>query len=261
MALGGFNTGGNSTYLTIGIGVDEGHKNKQYPKGKPRAVVGRKAQKGDPGAVQVFNADGTPSISKKTGEEVYRTEFAFIEGVVTKIERADSDFGANLNISMVDLTGDSFTLQLKRGKDYWIDFALRCEDIDWSRPVKFSPYSIPDEKDPKYSNRHLVPSQGGAKVMKKWKISWMRELPTEPLPSNEPPPYTYDVDEAEWKKGKTLNWLDAGPIQRAIDKVAFLNVSDVPGDEPPMDEHPNAPPPELPPDQVMDMDDMEEPPY
>jgi hypothetical protein len=221
MGLGGFTSGGNATFLTIGMGADE--------KGRPRAVIGRRAKQGDPGAVQVFKKENDPALDKD-GNPVYRTEYLFIEGTVTKIERKpgfDEKPDGKLAIYIGDASGE-YCLELNKttssGKvnEYWLDFALRCDDIDWSKPVRFSPYSIPDEREPKYSNKHLVPSQGGQKIMKKYKIKWLRE-PGAELDPNQPPPFTYDADEGAWRKGKTLRWLEDGPIQRAIDKVAFLN--------------------------------------
>jgi hypothetical protein len=213
-------------------------------KGRPAAVVAKKAKQGDPGAVQVFKKENDPALDKD-GNPVYRTEYLFIEGRVTKIERRagfDEKPDGKLSIYIGDGSGE-YCLELNKttssGKvnEYWLDFALRCDDIDWDKPVRFSPYSIPDEKDPKYSNKHLVPSQGGQKIMKKFKIKWLRE-PDAELDPTQPPPFVFDSDEGVWRKGKTLRWLEEGPIQRAIDRVAFLN------ETPPVDETDTTLPPE-----------------
>ncbi|HQW07207.1 MAG TPA: hypothetical protein PLN12_15085 [Flavobacteriales bacterium] len=203
--LGGFNSGNRSTFLTIGMGLDE--------KGRPRAVIGRRAQKGDPGAVQVFKSDGTPALTKKDNAEIYRTEFGFVDGIVTWMQRDDSDFGPRLNIT-IKAGGEQFLLQLDRGNRYWVDFAHRCDNIDFSKPMKLTPYSIPREDNPKKSNQMLVAYQEGTKI-EKVKFA-------EVGPEGTHAPYL-DEDEGKWMFGKRDRFLDEGPIQRAIDKVAFLN--------------------------------------
>ena len=204
MGLGSFNSGGNATYLTVGMGKDE--------KGRDRAVIGRPAKKGDPGAVQVFKSDGTPLTSKKSGEEIWRTEYGFVEGTVSKIERASSDYGDRLNIH-ISAGVDTFILQLERGDYYWVDFAHRADNIDFARPVKFRPFSIPREDNPKKSNKMLVAYQGGK--VEKVKFDELGK-------GGSHAPF-YDEDEKEWRFGKRDRFLDEGPIQRAIEKVEFLN--------------------------------------
>ncbi len=230
--LGDFSTGGNATMLRIGMGKDE--------KDRDRAVIGRRAKAGDPGAVTYMFGDETVK-DKDTGEPLYRTEHSFIEGVVRKIERAQPEYNGKkvevLNLHF-DTGSGTYSLELKKGNDYWVDFALRCADIDWSKSVRLTPYSIPQEDNPKFSNRLLVPSQGGTKIKRKWMLKWHKEDGvTAPEPAaGEPPAYTYDFEEAEWKKRKVWNWLDQNPIQEAIDKVTFFNngiVEDMePGAEP-----------------------------
>lgn len=226
--LGGFNNSSNSAFLTIGMGIDEDHKNKQYPNGTPRAVIGRRAKKGDPGAVQVFKSDGTPSLTKKDNAEVYRTEYGFIEGTVTGMSRDSSDYGDRLSLH-ISAGRDSFILQLDRGSRYWVDFAHRCDNIDFSKPMKLTPYSIPREDNPKKSNQMLVAYQNGK--IEKVKFDEVGPEGTHAV--------YFDKDENEWRFGKRDRFLDEGPIQRAIDKVEFLNsvpddtdAEEVPGEEP-----------------------------
>jgi hypothetical protein len=102
MGLGTFKSGGNATYLTIGSGKDE--------KGRNRAVIGKRAKHDDPGAVQVFGKDGKPQTDKD-GNNIYRTEYPDVQGLITKIERDSGDYGDRLNLHIAD--GDtSFILQL-----------------------------------------------------------------------------------------------------------------------------------------------------
>lgn len=215
--LGTFSSGGNATYLRIGMGKDQ--------KGRDAAVIGKRAKQGDPGAVPVL-FKGEPVVNDK-GEALFRTEHPNIEGLVTKIERAEPEYNGKkvdvLNITF-STTDGVFCLQLDKGKDYWIDFALRCKGIDWSKPLKLHPYSIPQEDSPKFSNRLLMALQGGEKLKRVWMIKWWKEQGQAPDPEpGHPPMYTYDHEEEEWKRKKVWNWLDQNVIQEAIDKVAFLN--------------------------------------
>lgn len=241
-------SGGNATFLRIGIGKDE--------KGRENAVIGKGAKKGDPGAVQVFKFDGSPALDKNDNP-VYRIEYGAIEGRVVKIERAQPEFnGVKVDVLNIhfDTGDDMLCLQLgvptpKKSGDYWLDFALRCADIDWSKDLTLTPYSIPQEDNPKFSNRLLVPSQGGQKIKRKWMIAWHKENTPAPEPEpGHPPAYIYDHEEGEWKRKKVWNWLDQNPIQMAIDKVEFLNMTKAelekkdaqlppdPSDTPPSDE-------------------------
>lgn len=230
--LGKRSGGGNSTYLRIGMGKDE--------KGRDCAIISRRAKEGEPGAVPVMFKDEHIK-DKKSGEPLFRTEFDYIDGMVTGIEREQPDYGTgpvdvlNLNIST---SQGLFRLQMQKGDDYWLDFALRCADIDWSKEVKINPYSIPQEDNPKYNNRFLVLSQAGQKVGRKWKIGWHKDENTPSVQEEgAPPPYILDHDEKKWKKRKVWNWLDENPIQEAIDKVAFLNTAEAGDDEPLQDGH------------------------
>jgi len=216
--LGGFSSGGNATYLRVGIGKDE--------KGRDRAVIGKRAKEGDPGAVQVMFREGE-AAKDKDGNPVYRIEYGYIDGMITKIEREQAEFNGK-TVDLLNLTFSTdqgaYRLQLTRGDDYWIDFALRCKGIDWTKPVKITPYSIPQENNPKFSNRLLVPSQGDEKIKRLFMLKWHKEEGAAPEPEpGTPPPYTYDHEEGAWKRKKTWNWLDQNCVQEAIDKVSFLN--------------------------------------
>lgn len=206
--LGSFSTGGNATYLRIGMGKDE--------KDRPRAIIGKRAKEGDPGAVQVFKADGNAAVDKD-GNAVYRTEHAFIEGMVRKIERAQPEYNGKavdvLNITFDAGLGALYILQLEKGDPYWGDIAQRMPNIDWEKPVKLQPYSIVRDDDPDKRNRILMAYQGGEKVPKAWN--------KDSDPATAPPQPVYDEDEKKWMWGKRNNWLDANSVQKAIDIVTF----------------------------------------
>lgn len=208
--LGSFNTGGNSTYLRIGMGLDE--------KERPRAIIAKRAKQGDPGAVAVTKKGGEPALDKEQNQ-VYRTEHAFVEGAVIRMERAQPEYNGKkmdvLNITFDAGHGQLLTLQLDKGDAYWGDFALRLPNIDFTKPLKLQPFSIPREDNPDKRNRYLVAYQGGSKVEK----FWNKDSDPETAP---PQPYL-DEDEGKWMWGKRNNWIDQNPIQNAIDKVEFLN--------------------------------------
>lgn len=210
MGLGNFTNRNNTTYLRIGMGVDD--------KGRPRAIIGRRCKEGTPGAVQVFKGNGDPATDKD-GNSVWRTEHAFIEGMVMAMNRVTKNFNGKdteeLELEIVDDAGELFTLQLEKGDTYWGDLAQRMPNIDWSKSVKLQPYSIAREDNPEKRNRILMVYQDGVKVPKKWN----KETPA----GEGPPPVTYDNDEKKWMWGKRNNWLDTNPVQQAIDKVTFLN--------------------------------------
>ena len=217
--------GGNATYLRIGMGKDE--------KGRECAIIGKRAKAGDPGAVQSL-FKGEP-VTDKDGNPVYRTEHGAVDGMVTSIERDQPEYNGKkmevLNLLFVTSQGD-FRLQLNKGDDYWVDFAQRCRGVDWSKPVKLTPYAIPQENNPKFSNRMLIPSQGGENIKRAFMVKWHKDasVPFEQEPGA-PPPYTFDAEEGEWKKKKVWNWLDQNVIQEAIDRVTFLNGGGAPVDE------------------------------
>lgn len=208
MGLGSFSTGGSATYLRIGMGKDD--------KDRPRAIIGKRAKEGDPGAVQVFKADGNAAVDKD-GNTVWRTEHAFIEGMVRKIERAQPEYNGKavdvLNITFDTGLGALYILQLEKGDPYWGDIAQRMPNIDWEKPVKLQPYSIVRDDDPDKRNRILMAYQGGEKVPKAWN--------KDSDPATAPPQPVYDEDEKKWLWGKRNNWLDANPVQKAIDIVTF----------------------------------------
>lgn len=208
MGLGSFSTGGNATYLRIGMGKDD--------KDRPRAIIGKRAKEGDAGAVQVFKADGNAAVDKD-GNAVYRTEHAFIEGMVKSIERANPEYNGKavdvLNITFDTGAGVLYVLQLEKGDPYWGDLAQRMPNINWEKPVKLQPYSIVRDDDPDKRNRILMAYQGGEKVARAWN--------KDSDPATAPPKPVFDEDENKWLWGKRNNWLDANPVQKAIDIVAF----------------------------------------
>jgi len=216
--------GGNATYLRIGMGKDD--------KGRDCAIIGKRAKEGDPGAVpSLFK--GEPVLDKD-GKPVYRTEHGAVDGMVTSIERDQPEYNGKkvevLNLLFATSQGD-FRLQLTKGDDYWVDFAQRARGVDWSKPVKLTPRSIPQENNPKFSNRMLIPSQGGENVKRQFMLKWHKEGELPEQEPGMPPPYTYDAEEGEWKRKKVWNWLDQNVIQEAIDRVEFLNGGSAPADE------------------------------
>lgn len=233
MGLGSFSTGSSATYLRIGMGVDTDRKTKEHPNGTPRAIIGKRVKEGVPGAVQVFTADGTPALDKD-GKTVWRTEHAYIEGLVTKMERIrrEQNGGEKEVLQMsIDTGGEVFILQLDRpltnkenGKRaYWEDFALRMPNIDWSKPIKLQPFAIPQDDNPEYMNKFLVPYQEGKKVEKSRKVKWLKGEDAKGDIEQHMPCYVYDEDEKEWRYKKAWNWLDQHCVEVAIEKLKFLN--------------------------------------
>ena len=72
-------------------------------------------------------------------------------------------------------------------------YAHRCDNIDFSKPMKLTPYSVPREDNPKKSNQMLVAYQEGTKI-EKVKFA-------EVGPEGTHAPYL-DEDEGKWMFGK-----------------------------------------------------------
>jgi hypothetical protein len=214
MGLGEFTTRSNATYLRIGMGVDD--------KDRPRAVIAKRCKEGTPGAVQVFKASGDPALDKD-GNTVWRMEYPNVEGMVAKIVRSVQEYNGKdihtLDIHIED-GGSLFILQIDRGDEYWGDFAMRCPNIKWDKPVKLCPYSIPREDNPEKRNRILMVYQGDEKVQR----AWNKES------TDGPPQPVFDEDEKKWMWGKRNNWLDNGPIEEAIKLVSYTDRTTVPGE-------------------------------
>ena len=214
MGLGEFKTRSNAKRLRVGMGTDD--------KGRPRAVIAVRSTEGAPGAVQVFKASGEAALDKD-GNTVWRREYEDISGKVVKIERNSTEYNGK-DIHTLDITIadglDLYVLQLDRGDEYWGDFAQRAPGVDWSKPVRFAPYSIPREHNPEKRDRLLVVYQDGNKVERFFK----KDDP------NGPPKPVFDEDEKKWLWGKRNNWLDNGPVEEAIKTVTYMSeAGSVPG--------------------------------
>lgn len=198
MALGHNERTGGATMLSVRMTTDE--------KGRKNAIVAKRCTKDTPGAKMVTKADGMPALDKE-GNHVFRLEFDFIEGRITKLEKRESPFGEFLDVTIED--GERYVLSMERGDRYWGDFLQRLLNVDLSASVKLTPYSI--EEDGKY-NQGIAMRQYGAKIERKWNSANGYE--------GGPPQAEYDDFEKQWRFGKRNAWLEKNVLEVVCEKLA-----------------------------------------
>lgn len=198
---------GGSTFLSVRMGVDD--------RGRKKAILAKRSTAETPGARQVFKGNGDPALDKD-GNNVYRLEYAAINGRITGMETVQSEFNGKpvryLNIGIED-RGERFVLVLERGDRYWSDFMMRLPMLDLGKPVRLAPYAI--EEDGKF-NQGVSMQQDGNKVPRKW---------TKENNYEGGPPMAEQIeinDEVKWDFGKRNKWLEANVLDPAI---AYLSKS------------------------------------
>lgn len=225
----------DGTKLSIGFSKDD--------KGRPKAVIGMRVPAGTPKAKQVFKVDGSPALDKDN-KEVYRLEYDFLAGRIVALKDREQEFNGKITKYLdvhVNDVGDLYVLSLPRGERYWSDLLLRLNNVDLTKDVKLTPYSIKDDETGK-TGKFLIPYQDGKKVER----SWSRD-------NNEggPPQPTQMVvnEENVWDWGPRNKWLEENVLAPAREKLSFLStpaegdapkaMAPVDGDlnnEPPVDE-------------------------
>lgn len=199
----GTHTHSNVTYLRVGQSKDE--------KGRLRSVIGKRCEASTLNAKPVYKADGTQATDKN-GNGVFRLEYDFIEGKITKLTRTEDDYGKYLDVTIED-GADVYALRLDRGERYWADFCLRLPMLNLLKPARLQPYSI--EGDDGKTNKGIAMKQDGQKVDRKW--SQERGY------DGGPPQATFDEDEKEWKYGKRNNWIDDNIVDPIASELAAMN--------------------------------------
>lgn len=192
--------------LKVGVTTDD--------KGRKKSIIGMRCKEGDKDSKPVYKKDGTPALDKD-GNAVYRLEFDYIEGRITKLEQSQTDFGNFLEVTIEDGTS-AWVLQLVRGDRYWTDFVMRLPMLDLGAPVRMSPYSI-ENADGKH-NMGIAMRQAGEKIERKWTAANGYE--------GGPPMAEFNEDEGKWMFGKRNRWLDemvVGPVRAKLASTAPLS--------------------------------------
>ena len=96
------------------------------------AMLVIKTTKDDPEAIKRIN---------KKGDEVYERRYNSLSGFITGIDVVKSDYGNQLEISLLDGT-DSYELTLPAVGGHAFNFYLRMENIDFKKDVEFAMWSF-----------------------------------------------------------------------------------------------------------------------
>jgi len=91
-----------------------------------------KTSKDDPEAIKRIN---------KKGDEVYERRYNSLSGFITGIDVVKSDYGNQLEISLLDGT-NSYELTLPAVGGHAFNFYLRMENIDFQKDVEFAMWSF-----------------------------------------------------------------------------------------------------------------------
>jgi hypothetical protein len=187
--------------LRIGISTDD--------KGRKKAVIGMNCPEGTPGAKAVEKAEGQPALDKN-GKQVYRLEYDYVEGKITRMENKETDFGKFLDVTISD-GKDVFTLRLERGERYWSDFLQRVPLVDFAKPLRLTPYNFKDEEGKTKAGISIL--QEGHKIKHRWN--------KENGYVGGPPQAEYDDDEEQWKFGKRNKWLEENVLIPAQEQLSY----------------------------------------
>lgn len=85
------------------------------------------------------------SSDGKKGEK-YELVYKSIEGVITKVDFFDSDYGTNLQITFEFNDGENVTLSMNTNTPYSEDMMKKLPNVDFNAPLKLSPYNFTDDK-------------------------------------------------------------------------------------------------------------------
>jgi hypothetical protein len=210
MGYGTEERGGNKTYFSIRTIKDE--------KGRKQAVFAQQCSADAPGAKQVFDKDGNPSVDGN-GKQRWRLEHNYLSGHLTKIDTVthqiknkDRKF-LELHVRDVD---SLVILSLERGDRFWVDFLMRAPGYEPELATIFRPYSIERENSDK-SDSFLTMDQEGKKLERKWTKAnnWGNdENGAGGLPQG-----VKDEDDGTWSFKARDKWLENNVLIPLMEKI------------------------------------------
>jgi hypothetical protein len=102
--------------------------------------------------------DGTTSnVLDKDGNQIFELTYPGITAKIKKIQLKEGDYGANINIDLVDEDDNQFVLSLKVDSQYGERFLEALPNLDLNKEVEFKGYSFkPKGKDQKIRGLNIL---------------------------------------------------------------------------------------------------------
>lgn len=198
-------------------------------KGRRKAVFTLRSTPDTPGAKQVLDKDGQPLLNSR-GETLWRMEYDYVNGRIVSIADRTQEINGKpmrfLDLRVVD-GSETYTISVKRGDRYWVDFLMRLPNLRLSEPVHMSPYSIEDNGK---WNMGVAMKQDGAKVERKW--TQANNYGNDENGQGGMPPPVKDEFEDKWSFSARDKFLEE-QLKPIVEKLQLLNApAPVDTDEP-----------------------------
>jgi hypothetical protein len=208
-------SGGNMVFFGIRQGKDS--------QGRTNAVMVRKVDGNQSGAIATIGKDGKQTVNAKTGELNFHQEFDYLSGRISKLEKRVWESNGKkrqlLDIS-IDAPGETLILSLDRGSSYWIDFLNRLINVDLEKDVCLRAFKIERKDKPGKFNEVLCIYQDPSTVKGKLVHGrWNRDNNwgnNEQGEGGMPPAVPPNPDNDKWSFTRRDRWIE----ETVVDQVA-----------------------------------------
>lgn len=157
------------------------------------------------GKITVQAKEGDPKAKSRTiekgqnkGKVVWFKEYPSFTGIIQSVKLRQSPWSKFDKLISITFKG-AYCLDIPVDSPYGNSFAMRCQNIDLDKPVKFAPYKIEREDKPGKFNQGVVLYQESGKVEPS--LNWKEHVPSM-VKLNRP------INGSEWDKSDQIKFFE-----------------------------------------------------
>lgn len=107
--------------------------------------------------------EGLVSRVNKKGNTVWEKHYQSVEGVITGIEKKESDFGVDWKLTLTD-DGERYIISMPYSSRYTNAFFKVIKNIDLKKAIVFNPWQMQDKNNPTKTVSGVSVKQDGKKI-------------------------------------------------------------------------------------------------
>jgi hypothetical protein len=148
-----------------------------------RIADGKVIETVEPNAPGAVKRTTKPSDEHPQGKEVWERRDGYVDGVITSMFHTEREYkGEKITELVIRLrdTDEHYSLKVNKGNRYWVGIMKRLPNVNFQKPVRFSPYDFEGKDEKTGAKRPVIGInmfQGGQKVGPAWSKTNPGDIP------------------------------------------------------------------------------------
>ena len=158
--------------------------------------------------------EGAKSRTNKTGKTVWELSYSGLKGIVTNLEIKDTDYGKQMEVSMVD-GKEKYCLTIPVQSSFFSHFAGKVGNVNLDKLVEIKPFKLYSDQ----KNRDIA----GLNFYQDGKVAWFiskenqpKDYPEYPTGKGESEFKIWQIKKSEWE----INYIKTFKFELTADEVS-----------------------------------------